>query len=205
MGGKTAALRACGFLAACVALGVPVPAKTASLSLFHEIAWIGASSELESAPLLSAFGAEIMHLRGLFERGAARTLLLIDEFARTTTPREGRALLIALLERLRSFDACVFAATHLERIAQDAKATHYAIAGLREALVNESAPLDLEAALSRIAAVMDYRIVRVDERGAYSADAVALAQALGLDREIIERSLTLLSAENPSRIPGAPS
>jgi DNA mismatch repair ATPase MutS len=192
MGGKTAALRACGFLAACVAFGVPVPAKAASLSLFNEIAWIGAGSELESGPLLSAFGAEITEIRGFFERGPSRTLLLMDEFARTTTPREGRALLIALLERLRGYDACVFAATHLEHIAHDAGASHYAIAGLREQLAGDGVPSDLESVLARIASAMDYRIIEVDERTAPSADAAALAQALGLDRNIVERSLELL-------------
>jgi dsDNA-specific endonuclease/ATPase MutS2 len=192
MGGKTAALRTCGFLAACVAFGLPVPAKAASLSLFNEIAWVGAGSELEGGPLLSAFGAEITEMRGFFERNPSRTLLLIDEFARTTTPREGRALLIALLERLRAYNACVFAATHLEHIAHDAGAAHYAITGLREPLAGIGALLDLESALARIASVMDYRIVRVEEQTPSCADAIALARALGLDGEIIERSLTLL-------------
>jgi DNA mismatch repair protein MutS2 len=192
MGGKTAALRTCGFLAACVAYGVPVPAKVATLSLFDEIAWVGAGSELESGPLLSAFGAEITEMRGFFERGPSRTLLLMDEFARATTPREGRALLIALLERLRAFDACVFAATHLDNIARDAGASHYATVGLREPILGGGGMLDLESALARIASVMDYHIVRVDEQTAHSADAIALAQALGLDREVVDRALKLL-------------
>jgi len=192
MGGKTTALRTCGFLATCLAYGVPVPAKAASLSLFDEIAWVGAGSELESGPLLSAFGAEITEMRGFFERGPSRALLLIDEFACTTAPREGRALLIALLERLRGLDACVFAATRFENIAQDGGASHFAISGLREPFLGDAGTLDLESALARIASVMDYRVVRIDEQSAHTADAIGLAQALGLDREVVERSLKLL-------------
>jgi dsDNA-specific endonuclease/ATPase MutS2 len=44
MGGKTAALRTLGFLAACVSLGLPVPAARASIPLFDDVAWIGIGS-----------------------------------------------------------------------------------------------------------------------------------------------------------------
>lgn len=199
MGGKTAALRTCGFLAACVAYGVPVPAKAASLSLFDEIAWVGSGCESASGPLFSAFGAEITEMRGFFERGPSRALLLMDDFARTTTPREGRALLIALLERLRAFDVCVLSATHLENIARDAGASHYAIAGLGGPLLNGDGTLDLDSALMRIASVMDYRIVRIDERTSRSPDAIALAQALGLDREVVEHAFKLCSSAKKTK------
>jgi hypothetical protein len=193
MGGKTAALRTCGFLAACVALGVPVPARRARIGLFDEIAWIGLETTGEGAGgLLSAFGSEIIALRSFFERGPRRALVLIDEFARTTTPHEGRALSIALLDALRERGACVLAATHLSQIAADAGVAHFAIVGLRTLPAREAGTPDLSHALERIAAAMDYRVERVAEEATARADAIALADALGLDAAVVARARAIL-------------
>jgi len=188
MGGKTAALRTLGFLAACAALGVPVPADSARLPLFDEIAWLGIGAAPEDDALLSSFGAEVVALRTFLGHGAARPLVLIDEFARTTSPREGRALLVALLERLQERGALALAATHLAHVTPKGAVSHFAIGGLRELPSRDGAPLDLEAALRRIAAAMDYRLRRVDEDALPPADAIALADALGLDEQLIARA-----------------
>ena len=74
MGGKSAALRTCGFAAACAALGVPLPARSGRIALFDEIAWVGLGAEIEERAdrtLLSAFGREVVDLaRGV---GTPRT------------------------------------------------------------------------------------------------------------------------------------
>ncbi len=193
MGGKTAALRTCGFIAACVALGVPVPAKSASVPLFDEIAWIGiargtADEETPERRLLSSFGAEVGALRDFFERGASRALALVDEFARTTTPREGRALLVALLEKLRERGAVALAATHLHGVAREAGAAHFAIAGLRDVPQRPARPLSLGAALDLIGGAMDYRLLAGDEAESAGGDALALADVLGLDAGLVARA-----------------
>lgn len=192
MGGKTAALRTCGFMAACVALGVPVPAESARIPLLDEIAWIGIGAESDNESLLSSFGREVTQLRDFLARGVPRALVLVDEFARTTSPREGRALLVALLETLRERGTLALAATHLSRIAKDAGVAHYAVAGLRGLPERSDAPLDLDEAIERIARVMDYRVDRVDEESASRADALALADVLGLDRDLIARARAVL-------------
>jgi DNA mismatch repair protein MutS2 len=197
MSGKSAALRTCGFLAACVALGLPVPARSARIPLFDDIAWLGSATphEIEGQGergLLSAFGAEVVELRAFFERNARRPLALIDEFARTTSPREGRALLIALLERLSAHGACGLASTHLSNIASDAGVTHYAVAGLRDLPRLAEGAVELETALAQIAQAMDYGIAGVDERTSPRADALALAEILGLDSELIARAREVL-------------
>jgi DNA mismatch repair protein MutS2 len=189
MGGKSAALRTCGFVAACVALGLPVPAERARVALFDEIAHVGAADERGS--LLSSFGQEVVQLRDVLLRGAERALVLIDEVGRTTSPREGRALLIALIETLRERGAIGLAATHLSGIAAAAGVEHFAVAGLRDApAVGES--LGVEDAIERIAAVMDFRIQRVAEDAATRADALALADALGLDATVVARARAAL-------------
>lgn len=199
MGGKTVALRTLGFIAACVALGVPVPARSARVVLVDEIVWlgIGASSDADDG-LLSSFGREVIGLRSFLARDARRAIVLVDEFARTTSPREGRALSIALLERLRERGAFGLAATHLAGIAGAAKVAHFAVGGLRA--LNESLePLDLDAALARIALAMDYRITRVDEDAVSASDALELGAALGLDVAFVTRARAALG---DARTPG---
>ncbi|MBD5654574.1 MAG: hypothetical protein IAI50_05260 [Candidatus Eremiobacteraeota bacterium] len=185
MGGKSAALRTLGFVVACVALGVPVPAVRASIPLVTEIAWLGIGTTPEDDGLLSAFGSEVVALRAFLLRDAGRALVLIDEFARTTSPREGRALLVALLETLRQRESFGLAATHLTGIASAANAEHFAIGALGPLPDNHGEPVELELALDRIAAAMDYRLARVAEGAEPVADAIALAEALGLDRGFV--------------------
>jgi DNA mismatch repair protein MutS2 len=189
MGGKTAALRTLGFLAACASLGVPVPAASARLPLFDEIAWLGIAARADDDDgLLSSFGTEVVALRDFLGRGLERPLVLIDEFARTTSPREGRALLVAVLEALHERGALALAATHLANVAP-AGAAHFAIGGLHALPPRAGAPLDLEAALRRIARAMDYSVRRVTSDAAPPADAIALADALGLDPKLVARAL----------------
>jgi DNA mismatch repair protein MutS2 len=189
MGGKSAALRTCGFVAACVALGVPVPAAAARVALFDEIAWIGIGPARDQASLLSSFGSEVVALRDFLERAPPRALVLVDEFARTTSPREGRALVVALLAQLRGREAIGLVATHLSGVAGAAGVAHFAVAGLRELPAARGAEaLDLDAAIERIAAVMDYSVQRVERDGEPRADAIALAEVLGLDARLIARA-----------------
>ena len=132
MGGKSVSLQTCGFLALLVAFGVPVPAAAASIALFDRIAWLGLGGEAHTGGLLSSFAQELMALKAILSDDAERLLILADEFARTTTPHEGRALVIALLERLRERKACALVATHLQGIASAAAVRHFAVRGLRE-------------------------------------------------------------------------
>jgi DNA mismatch repair ATPase MutS len=188
MGGKTAALRTCGFLAACVSRGLPVPALRASLPLFDSIDWIGIGRASEETALLSAFGSELVEVRELLERPVAPALVLIDEFARTTSPREGRALLIALLQTLRTREAHAFAATHLANIAEAANAAHYAIEGLRALEPRTGPPLPLAGALALIAGAMNHRLSPAARESAANSDAILLADMLGLERDFILRA-----------------
>lgn len=190
MGGKTAALRTLGFVVACAALGVPVPAASARVPLVDGIAWLGsgAAADGEADGLLSSFGREVVALHAYLADGATSGLALVDEFARTTSPREGRALLVALLERLRARGGLALAATHLAGVAVAAGAAHYATRGSGTLAPHAGAPLALDAALARIELAMDYRLSAVDERAVAQSDALALAGALGLDSALIARA-----------------
>jgi DNA mismatch repair protein MutS2 len=185
MGGKTVAMRTCGFVALCAAYGLPVPADRARTTLFAEIAWLGADVDEVGGGLLSSFAREVVRLRDLFSRDAGPRLILLDEFARTTTPRESRALLVAVIERLCSEDACGLAATHLDAVAQAAGVRHFALRGL-SGIPQRPATADLSQALATLAASMDYTLEEVGVQGTAGADAIALAALLGIERSIID-------------------
>jgi dsDNA-specific endonuclease/ATPase MutS2 len=185
MGGKTAALRALGFAVACVALGLPVPATAARLPLVDSIAWLGLDASREEAGLLSSFAREVVGLRELLAAPrAARALVLVDEFARTTSPREGRALTIALVRTLVQRGALALVATHYTGVAAAANVAHFASGRLRPLGVT-GPDTSLAAALARIAAGMEYGLVPVGANDVPEADALALAEALGLDPALV--------------------
>jgi DNA mismatch repair ATPase MutS len=111
-------------------------------------------------------------------------LLLVDEFARTTTPHEGKALLVALVGALQRRGRPAFIATHLAGIAKEAGVRHFAVRGL-QGVPATPASGDLNEALAALADSMDYSVAEVSEGGAEHADAIALAQLLGLDEDVV--------------------
>jgi len=194
MGGKSAALATAGFVCACAAFGVPPPAASASIPLLETIVWLGGDGPAERTRLLSSYAAEIVRAQRALGGASPRALVLVDEFARTTGPREGRALLIAFAEALRSRAAFALAATHFDGVAEAAQVEHLRIAGLRHRAIAAIDGADLDAALDAINAAMDYRVV--DARtGDPASDALALAQLLGFDAALVERARRLYDSE----------
>ncbi len=179
MGGKSVCLRTGAFIAMCAAFGLPVPAERASTALFDEIAWVGIGGE-DRGGLLSSFAKEIVRVRDVFERKSPRLLMLADEFARTTTPQQAKALVVALAERLRERGAQGLLATHLAGVARDAGARHFSIGRLRE-MPSRPADFDLNDALAALAASMDYSVREVEGLEESHADAIALSALLGMD------------------------
>ncbi|HEX3468835.1 MAG TPA: hypothetical protein VHT05_12230 [Candidatus Elarobacter sp.] len=192
MGGKSAALATAGFMCACVTLGIPPPARAASLPLLDNAVWIGGEGPQERTRLLSSYAAEVVRGRETLAQASSRTLILIDEFARTTGPREGRALLIAFAEALRARGALALVATHFDGIAETAHVPHLRIAGLRELGLDAVRANDLDAALDAINRAMDYRVVDARDAAAAS-DALALAALLGFDASVIARARALFA------------
>jgi len=142
--------------------------------------------------LLSSFAQEVLALKEVLALDAPRLLLLVDEFARTTTPHEGKALSIALLARLGERRACALLATHLEGLAAAAGARHFAVRGLR-GIPTPLPAEDVAEALAQLAQSMDYRVAEVGADDAPRADAIALAALLGVDRAFVEAAYRALS------------
>jgi DNA mismatch repair protein MutS2 len=192
MGGKSAALAATGFICACAVLGVPPPARHASLPLVTRIRWIGGDEMHERGRLLSSYASEVLQARETLDTVSRRTLVLADEFARTTTPREGRALLVAFAEALRERGAFALLATHFDGVADAAGLLDLRIAGVSPDELRKAAQTgSVDAALDAIGTAMDYRVRSGGdaEAGSYALD---LARLLGLPSDLLERARSLL-------------
>ncbi len=192
MGGKSVCLLTCGFVAACAAFGLPVPAARARVALFDRVGWLGTGRSAHVGGLLSSFAQEVLALKDVLALDSPRLLLLVDEFARTTTPHEGKALSIALLARLRERAACAMMATHLEGLAAAAGVRHFAVHGLR-GIPTPPPTKDVGEALALLAESMDYRVAEIGVDEGPRADAIALTALLGLDRRFVEAAYRALS------------
>ncbi len=198
MGGKSVCLRTCASIAFLAAFGLPVPADSARIGLSTSIAWLGIGAESARGGLLSAFAGEVLRLRDVLATTAESGLIFIDEFARTTNPAEGVALLVAIIGSLRRRGCIGFVATHLAGIAAAADAPHFAVRGLRD-VPKHAASQDLAAVLAALGDAMDYRIARVARADASHADAIALASLLGIDTQIITEAYAAFHAAHQEK------
>jgi DNA mismatch repair protein MutS2 len=115
-GGKTVTLTAVGLAALMLRAGLPVLAEAGScVPLFASVhSAVGDAQDLGQG--LSTFSAHLAELKRIGEAAGAGSLVLIDEIAADTDPREGAALAIAFLEELLERGARALVTTHLEEL-----------------------------------------------------------------------------------------
>jgi DNA mismatch repair protein MutS2 len=115
-GGKTVTITAVGLSACMLRAGLPIPAAEGSrLPFFVEVrAAIDERGDL--ARDLSTFTAHLTTVRDIALGAGPRSLVLVDEIAADTDPREGAALAAAILEDLIGRGAQVLVTTHLDEL-----------------------------------------------------------------------------------------
>lgn len=115
-GGKTVTLTTVGLCALMARAGLPIPAAIdSSVPLFRAVrSAIGDDQNLEKD--LSTFSAHLTALRAILDSAREGSLVLIDEIAADTDPREGAAIARAVLEALVAKGVQVVVTTHLEEI-----------------------------------------------------------------------------------------
>jgi len=176
-GGKTVALKTTGMAALSAQAGIPVAAQRAVLPLFDRVL-VDIGDEQSIAADLSTFSAHMLNLKGMLAEATPQSLVLVDEMGTGTAPEEGAALAVALLEEFRKKDCIVLATTHHDRLKTYAAKTP----GIVNAAV-EFDEVDLRPT---------YRLM-VGVPGGSSG--IAIAQRLGLAKEIIEHARSLLTPE----------
>jgi DNA mismatch repair protein MutS2 len=177
-GGKTVALKTTGLAALAAQSGIPVAAQRAVLPLFDRVL-VDIGDEQSIAADLSTFSAHMLNLKMMLEAATPRSLVLVDEMGTGTAPEEGAALAVALLDEFRAKNCIVLATTHHDRLKTYASTT--------PGVVNAAVEFD------DVNLRPTYRLV-VGVPGGSSG--IAIAQRLGIAKEVIERARSLLTPES---------
>ncbi|MFN4216687.1 MAG: endonuclease MutS2 [Brevinematales bacterium] len=110
-GGKTVSLKTAGLSVLMGLSGIPIPAREATIVFFRQVyAEIGDEQNMERE--LSSFTGQIQALQSIWEKADEKTLVLIDEIANNTDPREGEAIAKAYIQALLAKRAVVLITTH---------------------------------------------------------------------------------------------
>ncbi len=192
MGGKTVALKTLAFMQLAAQSGFFTPAASFETCLFDGLAFIG-GAEMETAGGLSSFGLEMNDFAAAHERlKSSNTLLLMDEFARTTNSEEAVALLSAILEDLGTRNgAFAFLATHFSGLRAGKGTASFKMRGFDTAAFNEyfsgKPACSLDEKLKMINRFMRYELLE-GAVGGEARDAIKIAGILGVARGIIKKA-----------------
>lgn len=182
MGGKTVSLRMIGQIAAMASYGMFVPCEYAKLCLFDHI-YISVGDDQSIEKGLSTFGAEIVNLKEALENSLDRCLILVDELAGGTNPKEGYAITKAVVNYLKKKDCITVLTTHYDNVANDDEVQNLQVAGLK---LPDEADLFVNRSIEQISKYMDYRLIEVKYKSDIPKDALKIASIAGIYPEIIE-------------------
>jgi DNA mismatch repair protein MutS2 len=113
-GGKTVALKTLGLAALMVRAGLPVPAKAGSAVGVFDVVLTDVGDEQNLHKNLSTFSAHVKNLATVLDETRPGALVLLDELAGGTDPREGEALAAGVLDSLCARGGAVACTTHYE-------------------------------------------------------------------------------------------
>jgi DNA mismatch repair protein MutS2 len=180
-GGKTVALKCAGLLTLMALCGIPIPASNSSqVGYFTQImAEIG--DEQSISLNLSSFSGHILKLAKILADCGPGALILIDEIASSTEPREGEALGRSIILYLLEKGAKFIITTHFQALKEIA----YSADSVRNAAVD----ID-EKNLTPL------YTLRTGTTG--SSYAIKIAKKYGLDDKIISEAENYLEQRNSS-------
>ncbi|MEI7705357.1 MAG: Smr/MutS family protein [Deltaproteobacteria bacterium] len=175
-GGKTVAVTAVGLSALLLKAGLPIAAGAGSRLPFYPSVRAAVEEHGDLARDLSTFTAHLTAVRDICEVASPGALVLVDEIAADTDPREGAALAAALLEDLLERGATVLVTTHLDELK--------ALALSDPRYANARVGFDPE----RLAPTFQ---LHLGSPG--SSSAIEVARRVGLPEKVIERARASLS------------
>lgn len=202
MGGKTMSLKMLGQLVLMAQCGLFVPAKAMAFTPIKFISTsIGDEQNVDKG--LSTFGAEIYTIKGAIDQVGDSGLLLIDELARGTNPKEGQALSKAIIDHLKHKPAITVITTHFDGLADGPDVHHLQVIGLKTdtleklkvpALLEERSHSGRQAsgALDFLNDHMDYRLRTVETPESVPKDAITISEILGLHTDILEAARRII-------------
>jgi len=194
MGGKTVVLQTIALMQLATQTGLFVPADVFETRVFRAFHYIGERRGSHIHQGLSGFGIEMRQFMNAWQSLYAdteETLVFMDEFAGTTSSSEAEAILAAILEAVsQKTNSCVLCSTHFHRLPRLSNVRFLRMAGLEQKHLPTESSAD---PISEIARHMTYRLIADD--GKQSSDAIAIAQMLGLDKNLVQRAKLFFSTQ----------
>ena len=180
-GGKTVALKTMGLAALMVRAGLPVACDPGSVVGIFDVVVSDVGDDQNLSKNLSTFSAHVSNLRDILDAAHRGALVLLDELAGGTDPREGEALAAGVLDSLCARGGAVVVTTHYEGLK--------ALALADDRFQNASVGFDLTTMEPTF---------RVTIGIPGSSSALAVARRFGMPGTVIERAERFLSREDQS-------
>ena len=185
MGGKSVALKTVAENVLLFQMGFFVFAKYASIPLLDFIFFVSDDMQ-DISKGLSTFGAEIIKLKEINSYVKNGTgLIVFDEFARGTNPKEGQKFVRALAKYLNEKSSISIITTHFDSVVGK-NMKHYQVVGLKNLdFENLKNKIKVNNSLEHIQDNMDFTLEESIETEV-PKDALNIAKLIGLDDEISE-------------------
>lgn len=180
MGGKTIGLQLLGQMIAMAQYGLYVPCKSFRFNP-QAFCFIASQDGQTIDQGLSTFGAEMLAISEVINRADEGGLILMDELARGTNPKEGFAISKAIINYLKKKNSIAVLTTHLDGLADEADVLHLQVQGLKD-VDFEDLEINWENNLHEY---MDYRLLEVDKPEEVPKDAIKIAKMMGLEPSIL--------------------
>ena len=178
-GGKIVALKTMGLAALLVRAGLPVACAEGSTVGWFDVVLTDVGDDQSLHKNLSTFSAHVRNLAAILEDTHEGALVLLDEIATGTDPREGEALAAGVLDSLCRRGGAVVATTHYEGLK--------ALAVGDPRFTNASVGFDLATMTPTFALT-----VGVPGR----SSALAVARQYGMPALVVERAEKFLSPKD---------
>ncbi len=178
-GGKTVALKTMGLTALMVRAGLPVACDERSTVGIFEIVLTDVGDDQSMTKSLSTFSAHVRNLVRILDDTQPGALVLLDELAGGTDPREGEALAAGMLDALTARGGAVVVTTHYEGLK--------ALALGDDRFENASMGFDIKHMSPTF---------RLAQGVPGSSSALAVARKFGLPSTVIDRASRFLTRED---------
>lgn len=184
MGGKTLMLKTLALSQLLFQYGFYVPAFQAAIAPVTDIMH-SLSDEQNQLQGLSSFASEMKRIDQIIKTIETDTdiLVLIDELARTTNPKEGVAIVSAMLEILQENRISSFITTHYDVSTQ---CRRLRVKGLKDNYSPMASGQMMRAdTVRQLLNAIDYTLID-DQNGGTPNEAIRIAEMLGISEKLID-------------------
>ncbi len=177
MAGKTVLLKTLALCQYMFQFGFYVPADKAKIAIVDEV-FISIEDKQSELNGLSSFAAEMLNINKLLKsvNNNKKILAVIDELARTTNPKEGRAIVSALIDILTENNIKSIITTHYSEI--KANCRHLRVKGIQKEKIYE------DITIENINNYMDYSLIEIKTNDV-PLEALEIANILKIDKNLI--------------------